>query len=101
VAVPARTITAPSQKFDLADHLLGSQQVVDQHQTLNDLSYWRMLGRVHDSRVHPSSSGQTQEIVVLCKDDPSLGERKRQMFLIGRAELIRFRDARDVYTSLA
>jgi hypothetical protein len=27
-------IAGPSQKFDVADHFLGGQQVVDQHQTL-------------------------------------------------------------------
>jgi len=85
----------------MASHILGSQQTVDQHQAVNDLSYSRTLGRVHDPRVHLSGSRQAQEIVIMGEDDPSLGERKRQMFLVGRAEFIRFRYAHDVYASLA
>jgi hypothetical protein len=78
-------IAAPSQKFDVADHFLDGQQVVDQHQTLNDLSYCGMGARTGFPRA-PFRSSAKRKKSSSCVKMPPLGERKRQMFLIGRTE---------------
>ena len=70
-------------------HVLGLEDVVNEHQAPDDLADGSSLVCVRDSGMLSTSGMKSQEVVVLRKDYPSLVSRSLQMLLVRSSKQVR------------
>ena len=64
----------------MAHHLVRFQHLIDQHQTVNDLTNRVVLRCVNNPSVDCTCCCQTQKIIILSENDAAFFSRLSQMF---------------------
>ena len=83
----------------MAHHLLRFQNLIDQHQTVNNLTNHVVLRYVNNPSVDRTCCCQTQKIIILSKNDAAFFSRLSQMFFVRQSQGARFWNSQDIHTS--
>ena len=70
---------SPLKKLNVIAHFIRHKDLADQHQTTDDITYRHPAVGKDNAGMGEALSVQTEEIVVLSKDNTALGSGKREM----------------------
>lgn len=77
-------------------HVLRLEYLIDQHKSADDVTNRSLLVGVDDASMAQSLSMKTQEISILCEDDPPISGGPGQRLFIRRCEQARFLSGHNV-----
>lgn len=60
------------QELDVSFHLVGIEDLVESHQTMNGLTNRRSLWGIHNATMRMTGSMETEKIAILRKNHPLL-----------------------------
>ena len=73
---------AGSKKFDVTNHVVGGQHIVDQHEGSQNAGNGCLLWSVHNASMGDASGMQPQEVCVLREHDATFSGSLFQMLFV-------------------